>query len=59
MVFNKGFRGRCLLTPLNTGFRIGCRGKGDCEGSMGGWESLETKFGRRDQGWAITLINQI
>ena len=50
-----------LVDPFDhrRGFRIGCGGKGDFEGSMGGWESLKTKFGRMDRGWAKTLINQI
>ena len=50
--------GWCFLTPLTkeevSRLDVGERGSW----GVNGWESLETKFGHRDWGWAKTLMNQ-
>ena len=50
--------GWCYLTPLTkeevSRLDVGERGSW----GVNGWESLETKFGRRDRGWAKSLKNQ-
>ena len=58
MVFNEGMRGgACWPLRPQKRFQNWVLGEGG-SWRVNWWESLGTKFGRKDQGWAKTFMNQ-